>query len=61
MHGVDNVSEDKSSERQRIRTKTRPNIYVFATTLGRIGPSGPGQRSPGPPRPPAGLTTKDVN
>ena len=25
------------------------------------GPSGPGQRSPGPPRPPAGLTTKDVD
>jgi hypothetical protein len=24
-------------------------------------PSGPGQRSPGPPRPPAGLTTKDVD
>ncbi len=25
------------------------------------GPSGPGQRSPGPPRPPAGLATKDVD
>ena len=33
----------------------------FATTLGLIGPSGPGQRSPGPPRPPAGLTTKDAD
>jgi hypothetical protein len=30
-------------------------------SLGRYGPSGPGQRSPGPPHPPAGLTTKDVD
>ena len=37
MHEVDNVSEDKSSVRQRIRTKTCSNI-VFATILGRMRP-----------------------
>ena len=42
-------------------TRDGPCGHVFATILGRIGPSGPGQRSPGPPRPPAGLTTKDVD
>ena len=48
VHGVDNVSEDKSSVRQRIRTKTCSNI-VFATMSGRIrAHDGPGQRSPGP-------------
>ena len=46
------LSEDKSSERSRIRTKTCSNI-VFATILGRIrAHGGPGQRSPGPPHPP---------
>jgi hypothetical protein len=54
VHGVDNVSEDKSSVRQRIRTKTCSNI-VFATILGRMrAHDGPGQRSPGPPHPPPG-------
>ncbi len=37
-----------------------PDLAGTARVLGRIGPSGPGQRSPGPPRPPARLTTKDV-
>ena len=54
VHGVDNVSEDKSSVRQRIRTKTCSNI-VFATISGRMrAHDGPGQRSPGPPHPPPG-------
>ena len=61
VHGVDNVSEDKSSVRQRIRTKTCSNI-VFATILGRMrAHDGPGQRSPGPAHPPPGWNAGTSN
>ena len=60
VHGVGNVSEDKSSVRQRIRTKTDRTVTSSLPSRAVCGPKWSGPEEPGAPSPSAWLERRNV-